>query len=192
MNPNAMSRGFVARYHGDGSFMWADAIGPAGTGQSRTFLGSVTIDALDRIILQGDENSSAPADNMSPTVNVLGPDGARQWQYAGHTSDSEPLGGLIGRPNGTIVSSTWVDDIGADASGRLLLRLFDTSGNMSTSSLGRCLLQAGRQTLVRASAIGPSGEIAVVGQLSGEISIAQGPIESHGTDDTDALVVIEP
>jgi len=190
MNPDAQSRGFVARYHGDGSFMWAGPIGPSGTDRSRSSLGSVTIDALDRIILQGDETSTATYDGTSPTVNVLDAAGSPQWTYAGHTDSSMPLGGLVTRADGTVVSSAWVDDVGTDTSGKLQLRLFDMSGNMATSSLGKRLLQAGRSTFVYAASVGPSGEIAVVGDLSGEVVIGQGPIESHGTDDTDALVVM--
>jgi hypothetical protein len=193
VNPDAQVRGFVARYHGDGSFMWASPIGPSGADRSRTSLGTVTIDALDRIIIQGDETSTALYDNTSPAVNVLDAAGSPEWTYTGHNADSTPLGGIVARADGTVVTSGWVDDVAIDTSGKLQLRLFDVSGNMATSSLGKRLLRGGRMTLVRASAVGPNGEIAIVGDLGGEILLGQGPIESHGTNDSDALVVlIEP
>ncbi|HEX7701231.1 MAG TPA: hypothetical protein VF403_10925 [Kofleriaceae bacterium] len=66
-------------------------------------------------------------------------------------------------------------------------------GNVKTSSIGKRLLAGGRLTAIHDSAIGPSGELAVVGDLGGEVLIGQGAIESHGTNDSDGLVIlIEP
>jgi hypothetical protein len=198
MNPNARQRGFIARYHGDGSYMWSGPIGPSDSDSSETDLGVVTIDALDRIIFQGNEAAtSAEPGNESPTLHVLDANGASEWTYSHHNPDSEPLGGLSTRPNGTVVSSVWnaVPD-GADPNqlpGSLELHLFDMDGNLKTSSLGKRLTPDGRGTYIRDSAIGPSGELAVVGELGGEVLIGQGAIESHGTNDTDGLVImIEP
>lgn len=200
MNPNARQRGFIARYHGDGSYMWSGPVGPSASDDtSETDMGSVTIDALDRIIFQGNEAETYEYVNASPTLHVLEPNGASAWTYSHHYPDSSvPLGGLSARSDGTVVNSTWLDapynaDHPDQVPGSLELRLFDMDGNVKTSSIGKRLLAGGRLTAIHDSAIGPSGELAVVGDLGGEVLIGQGAIESHGTNDSDGLVIlIEP
>ena len=154
----------------------------------------MTIDPLDRIIFQGNEAATADFRSDSQTVHVLGPSGGSQWTYSGqHPNGSELLGGLSTRPDGTVVSSTWFDNADADHTGSLQLHLFDMAGNVKTSSIGQRLIAGGRNTTIHDSAIGPSGELAVVGDLGGEVLIGQGAIESHGTNDSDGLVIlIEP
>jgi hypothetical protein len=188
--PNANSRGFVARYHGDGSYLWSRTLGIANPdGQSS--LNSAAITSDDRIAICGTQQISSFSEAI--TLDVLDATGAEQWNFTNSLEASyyPPKPAIL--QDGTIASPFWFDDLRQqNPPGYLELSAFDRSGSRSAVDIGNRLTIGGRQTAVRSAAVGPHGEIAVTGVLGGEVVIGGGAIATHGTNDSDALVVLLP
>ncbi|HEY3746073.1 MAG TPA: SBBP repeat-containing protein [Gemmatimonadaceae bacterium] len=178
--------GFLARYHADGSYLWAEAIGASSAG-------TVTVDRSDQIVL---ETTQSTGDGMGHReLTTFGPDGAQQSSYAQNSAASP--GGLAVRPDGAIVSPEWIDspynsDHPDTVDGHLELTAVSSTGAMATVDIGKRLLATYRGTGLRDTAVGPNGEFAFVGDLSGEVLVGPTAIATHGTDDTDALVILVP
>lgn len=60
MDASARMRGFVARYHGDGSLVWSEPFGAIG-GDQMTEVGGVRVDAFDRIAVLADAGNTFAA-----------------------------------------------------------------------------------------------------------------------------------
>lgn len=178
VQPGAPQQGFLARYRADGSYVWARAIGAADD------VRRVTVDPDDRIVVET-FFAEGSVDHQQ-ALATFGPDGDTKSNYALPLSTT----GHAVTADKTLVSSQWVDsDSGA---GHLELTSIGFTGEVATSEVGERLSPPGGATVVRDIAIGPSGELAVVGDLAGEILVGPTAITAHGTNDTDALVILIP
>jgi hypothetical protein len=178
--------GFLARYHADGTYHWAEEI-------DANSAGTVTVDSSDQIVV---ESVRSTGDGMGHReLATFGPDGAQQSSYAQNPAASP--GGLAVRPDGAIVSPEWIDspynsDHPDTVDGHLEITAVSSTGAVATVDIGKRLLATYRGTGLRDTAVGPNGEFAFVGDLSGEILVGPTAIATHGTDDTDALVILVP
>lgn len=181
-------QGFLARYRADGSYVWARTIGDPSVS---TDLRGVTIDSNDRIVVEA--FASEGTDAHQQALATFGPNGDPESNFAlGSVSSGQAV-----TAGGTLVGSAWIDapyDVDQPdlAAGHLELTSTSTTGDVATTVLGKRLAQAGQGTGVSDIAIGPSGELAIVGDLAGEILVGPTAITAHGTNDTDALVILIP
>jgi hypothetical protein len=121
-------------------------------------------------------------------------DGRSLWSITRAGNDNQVFGPLAVRPDGDLVSANW-DEIDAPdpVVGHVEITTFDRSGHFSQGGVGARVSPDYRGTGIAASAVGPHGELAVVGEFAGSIDLGFGPLVTHGTDDTDAFVlVVEP
>ena len=181
---------FLARYRSDGSYVWARSVGDP---NATTTLNDVTVDSSDRIVVET-ASAEPPYDgNGEQSLATFGPDGKAESSY---TVDKAAIAQAV-MADGTLVSSQWIDSLyDVDhpelATGQLELTSIDSAGDIVTSDIGKRLTQAGQGTFVNRIAVGPTGELAVVGDLAGEILVGPTAITAHGTNDTDALVILIP
>ena len=192
IDPRSSQSGFVARFHGDGSFVQFAFVGDA---SGRTEVGPVAFDTRDRIVVETQQEPTTPlrGGTTTPYVSVVDSAGLL-WSKESALTRLPPL---VTRLDDSTVTAFWNDspynaDHPDQVRGHLELDVFDLAGNTVTAHLGQRLVAGLRDTIIHDAARGPRGEMAFVGELGGEVIIDQ-PIEAHGTDDTDALIIlVEP
>jgi hypothetical protein len=188
LQPPSSPQGFLARYRADGSYVWARTIGESNTS---TVLRGVLVDSNDRIVVEK-FSFEGTADHQQ-SLATFGPGGDAESNYPLDTVTT--ANAVIA--DGTLVSSQWIDAVyDSDhpdlATGHLELTSVTPAGDVVTSNIGKRLSPAGNENGVRRIAVGPSGELAIVGDLAGEILIGPTAITAHGTNDTDALLILIP
>jgi hypothetical protein len=191
LDATAPARGFIARYRNDGLYLWSHTFG---IDNGQTSAAQLAILGNDHIAVTDTETPTGSITNSPGRLIQLDGDGHLLWTMGQTDSDDPSFGELAVRPNGDLVAAKW-REIGASNSvpGHIEIMTIDPDGHFSSGDIGSRVYQDYRSTRLAASAIGPHGELAVVGEFAGSIDLGFGPLVTHGTDDTDAFVlVVEP
>lgn len=171
----ASTGGFIARYHSDGSYLWGETLDVTASA-----VGRLTVDSSDQIAVELTPGADDGSDDQRPELIVLRPSGEQTATYSRGSSLTRCH---AARPDGALIVPSWDDQVE--------LSTVDSSGHANSSSFGKLLTESSYAAF-RDVAFGPSGEVALVGDIQGELLLGPTAIAAHGTNDTDALVVLIP
>ena len=187
----APRRGFLARFRNDGLYLWSRTFG---IDDGTTDASGIASIAGDNFVVTSFETPSSGWMDEVARITVFDGEGKPGWTTSTSVRDVREFGPLTVR-GGDVIGAIWqeVESPSNPILGHIELATFDAAGEIRTGGVGRRVSDGGRQTMVRATAVGAHGELAVVGQLGGSIDLGFGPIVTHGTDDSDAMMlVLEP
>jgi hypothetical protein len=184
-------RGFLARFRSDGLYLWSRTFGVDGGTTDSSRIATL---AGDNFIVTSLETPPSGWMDEVARLTVFDSEGRPGWSTTIPAGDAREFGPLAGRDRG-VIGAVWqeVESPTNPILGHIQLATFDAGGEVRAGGVGKRVSDGGRTTAVAATATGPHGELAVVGQFAGSIDLGFGPIVTHGTDDSDALMlVIEP
>jgi hypothetical protein len=185
-------RGFVARYHGDGSYVWSRVLGSDRKGS--TEVGRITVDASDTTVVDGGTALSPEGGLL--LLQAFAPAGGSEWIREDPFDGTNSVSNHVIR-NTSIAFAQWVDspynsDHPDQVTGHLQVVDLDEQGVTGRMDIGERLVASLGGTGFRDAAVGPRGELALVGDLGGELQVGGTTLASHGTNDTDVFVVLVP
>jgi len=178
----ARSAAFVTRFRSDGLYL-ASSIVPAPGWDTAEAL-SIAVDPAGATVVTSLQQNPA-AGNAVRIVHVLDEAQDQQWE-------KQVDGPISFTADGAMLSANWIDDRAVTQGGALELATVDASGVTWSTALGERIVNAPRGTGMRAAVAGPDGGVAIVGELTGTIDIADTELAAVGgqQDDIDALMIM--
>lgn len=188
LSPDAADRAFLARFASNGQPRSIEALGASMPGESYS---TQVVGGSAETVVQTIESDAAGAPNAYGRIYAFDESGVPTWsaRIDDDGSSNPQFRTLAIGPDGVVVSAAWVDTPDT-TDGSMEVAAFDASGARTTRSFGKRMVGAAVATGARASAFGPDGSSAFIGDFAGTLDFGGGPMVSSRSDDTDVFLVL--
>jgi len=197
LQPATYDRAFMTRYRNDGLYLSSQVLGAGAPGWS--YAERVVVSPSGSIVVQVLETEKLDAAHpVEAAIHVFDNAMTETWSVnlSEHDHQLAPNGRALAVTSaGVVVSAVAANGPSPEHPDRREMEVIGVNdhGIASASSFGDRGAGAPQSPLLCSAATAPNGTMAFAGMTTGTIDLGMGPLVTHGTNDSDALVLlVEP